>query len=42
MLTGIQEGYGPAHEFYHDGQYHGVPVSARAAEIDAGNKADLS
>lgn len=28
MLTRFQEGYGPASDYYHDGQYHGIPVSS--------------
>ena len=28
MLTRFQEGYGPAGEYYQDGQYHGMPVSS--------------
>jgi hypothetical protein len=27
MLTVFQDGYGPAGEYYHDGQYSGLPVS---------------
>jgi hypothetical protein len=40
MLTTFQDGYGPAGEYYHTGQYNGMPVSvlpshAFGAETDS-------
>jgi hypothetical protein len=40
MLTRFQDGYGPASEYYHDGQYSGMPVS-KLLVVVVSIKADL-